>query len=76
MSTMIQIRNVPDEIHRQVKARAALAGMTLSDYVLRELKKSLQRPTRDELLQRIAALPPLELDPRPADAIRAERDSR
>ncbi len=76
MSTMIQIRNVPDKIHRQVKARAALAGMSLSEYILREIERSLERPTRDELLQRIAALPRGELVPRPADIVRAERDSR
>ena len=76
MSTMIQIRNVPDNIHRQVKARAALAGMSLSEYILREIERSLERPTRDELLQRIAALPRSELVPRPAGIARTERDSR
>lgn len=74
MSTMIQIRNVPSELHRRVKARAALAGMSMSEYILRELRKALDRPTRNELLERIAALPPLELDPTPAEIIREERD--
>ncbi len=76
MSTMIQIRNVPDSIHRQVKSRAALAGMSMSEYILRELERLLERPTRAELLDRVAALPPLDLDPEPAEVIRQERDAR
>jgi plasmid stability protein len=76
MSTMIQIRNVPDKIHRQLKARAALAGMSMSEYILQEMKKSLDRPTREELLDRLARLPEMNLKPSPADVIRAERDRR
>jgi plasmid stability protein len=76
MSTMIQIRNVPDELHRRVKARAALAGLSMSDYILRELERTMSRPTRQELLARLAELPPIELDPPAADVIRAERDRR
>jgi plasmid stability protein len=76
MSTMIQIRNVPQRVHRQLKARAALAGMSMSEYILQELKKSLERPTREELLDRIAKTPESKLRPSPADVIRAERDSR
>ena len=76
MSTMIQIRNVPDKIHRKLKSRAALAGMSMSEYILQELKKSLERPTREELLDRLAELPELKLRPSPAELIRAERDRR
>ena len=76
MSTMIQIRNVPDDIHRKAKARAALAGMTMSEYILQELRKVLERPTRDELLVRIAELPPIEVAPGAADMVREERDAR
>src|SRR3989304_2399064 len=47
---MIQIRNVPDEMHREIKARAALAGMSLSDYLLLELRKALDRPPAIEVL--------------------------
>jgi antitoxin FitA len=53
MSSTIQIRNVPDGIHRKLKSRATLAGLSLSDYLLRELRRSLDRPTREELLERI-----------------------
>jgi plasmid stability protein len=73
---MLQIRNVPDKLHRKLKARAALEGMSMSEYALRELSKALERPTRQELLARLAELPVLELDPSPADAVREERDGR
>jgi plasmid stability protein len=76
MATMIQIRNVPEEIHRRAKARAAMEGLTLSELALRSLKRTLERPTRDELLARLAALPPVQLDPGPVEAVREERDSR
>ncbi len=76
MSTMIQIRNVPDSLHRRVKARAALAGMSMSEYILRELRRSLDRPTREELLERIASREPVELDPPAARIVREERDRR
>ena len=76
MSTMIQIRNVPEKIHRQLKARAALAGKTLSEYILQELKKDLTRPTREELLDRIAKLPGVNLSKSPAEILREERDRR
>jgi hypothetical protein len=46
----------------------------MSEYILQELKKSLEHPTRDELLDRIARFPQLKLRPPPAVVIRAERD--
>ena len=73
---MIQIRNVPDAIHRKLKARAAMEGRSLSDYVLAELKKSVETPTRAEVLERIRSRRPVELVPSAAEMIRAERDSR
>jgi len=76
MSSMIQIRNVPDELHRRLKARAALAGMSLSDYLLDEIRRVAQRPTIEELrarLQRRAAVTPAVP---PSQAVREERDSR
>lgn len=76
MSTMIQIRNVPDALHRRLKSRAALAGMSLSDYVLAELRRSLDQPTRQELLERIAGRASVEPRVSPAAAVRAERDGR
>lgn len=74
MTTMIQIRNVPDTLHRQLKSRAALAGMSLSDYLLSEIRQVAERPTIDELRARLARLPEVTLTVAPADAVRAERD--
>ena len=73
MSRMLQIRNVPDDVHRRLKARAALAGMSMSDFVLREIEQSLSRPTREEIFSRLAELPPIELDPTSAEVVREDR---
>jgi plasmid stability protein len=74
--TMIQVRSVPVELHRRLKARAAIEGMSMSDYVMRELRKALDRPTRQDILERLRAQPVRRLSRRAADVIRAERDSR
>lgn len=76
MSRMIQIRNVPDELHREAKARAAMAGMTLSDYLLREIERTLSLPTVDELLARLEKMPSPDITESPADALRAVRSER
>ena len=76
MSIMIQIRNVPDALHRRLKSRAALAGMSLSDYLLGEIRQVAERPTLDELRARLALRPGASLSTPPAEAVRAERDSR
>lgn len=77
MSTaMVQIRNVPREFHSRLKARAAMEGMSMSDYILREIGKALERPTRQEVLERMRARPVRHLKRRPADVIRAERRTR
>jgi len=76
MSTMIQIRNVPDDLHRRIKARAALTGMSMSRFIMMELEKVVQRPTRQEVLEQIARYPTDPLDPAPAEVIRAERQVR
>lgn len=76
MPTMIQIRNVPDEVHRKVKARAAMAGMSLSSYLLREIERIVEQPTREELLARIARHEPLDLQPSPEEILREERERR
>lgn len=76
MGAMIQIRNVPDALHRRLKARAALAGMSLSDYLLAEIRQTAERPTVEELRARLHSLPRTTLSVSPADAVRAERDGR
>jgi plasmid stability protein len=76
MSKMIQIRNVPDALHRKLKSRAALAGMSLSDYLLAQIREIAARPTMEEMIARIERLPPIEVDLSPTEILRAERDSR
>ena len=76
MSSMIQIRNVPQSLHRTLKARAALAGMSLSDFLLAEIRVVAARPTVEELRKRIAERPRVNLSIPPAEMIRQERDSR
>jgi plasmid stability protein len=76
MPKMIQIRNVPDEVHRKVKARAALAGMSLSEYLLQEIGRLIQRPSREELLARLHSLPTFEPREPVAEAVAAEREGR
>lgn len=73
---LLQVRHVPDDVHRTLKSRAALAGMSLSEYALAELRKAAERPTRDEILARLAARPANRLRRSPSAAVRAERDSR
>ena len=75
-STMVQIRNVPPDFHRRLKARAALEGMSMSEYILREVGKSLDRPTRQEVLARLRGPAPRKLRRKAADLIREERDAR
>jgi hypothetical protein len=74
MSTMIQIRNVPDTLHRRLKSRAALAGMSLSDYLLSEIREVAERPTLGELRARLERRSPVTPSVAPAQAVRAERD--
>ena len=75
-STMVQVRNVPPEFHRRLKARAAMEGMSMSDYVLREVGKALDRPTRAEVLARLQAQPVRKLKRSAASIVRAERERR
>jgi plasmid stability protein len=71
---MIQIRNVPEVLHRRLKARAALAGMSLSDYLLRELREVAERPTLEDLRARVERRAAVTPSVAPAEAVRAERD--
>ncbi|HEX7389994.1 MAG TPA: hypothetical protein VF286_07770 [Acidiphilium sp.] len=71
---MIQIRNVPEALHRCLKSRAALAGMSLSEYLLGEIRHVAERPTIDELRARLHSRAETTPAVRPADAIRTERD--
>ena len=76
MARMIQIRNVPEDLHRKLKARAASLGLSLSDYLLGEIRTAALRPTLDEWLERVARREPARTSESSADAIRSERDAR
>jgi antitoxin FitA len=75
MSRMVQIRNVPDALHRKLKVRATQAGQTLSDYLLAELERLASRPTREEMLARVHSRTRVTLKTPAARVIREERDS-
>jgi plasmid stability protein len=76
MSKMIQIRDVPDQVHRTLKARAAREGMSLSDFLKRELERSTHRPTISEWLDNIRQLKPIRSKESAASIVRELRDSR
>jgi plasmid stability protein len=75
MTVMIQIRNVPETLHRQLKSRAALAGLSLSDYLLGEIGRAAERPTLDEVRARLDGRSAPTVSESPAEAVRAERDA-
>ena len=64
---MIQIRHVPEVLHRRLKARAAMEGVSMSQYVMRALERALERPIRRDLLAAIGRQPELAIEPSPAD---------
>jgi len=75
MSKMIQLRNVPEALHRSLKARAAMAGMSLSDYLVMEIKEIAERPTLAELRERLHKRQPVgEFDT--ARWVQEEREAR
>ncbi len=74
--SMMQIRNVPEKVHRELKARAARAGMTLSDYLMDVIRRAAERPEPELLLRRVRERAPVYPSESPADALRAERDAR
>jgi antitoxin FitA len=75
MPKMIQIRNVPDRLHRKLKARAAEQGLTLSDYLLRMAEREADRPTIAELTERIRRRGPARTDISAAEIVREMRDA-
>ena len=76
MAKMIQLRNVPDELHRKLKARAAQAGMSLSDYLLEQIKRDAEAPTVEELIARLESWTPVKMSKSAAQIIREEREKR
>ena len=76
MSKMIQLRNVPDALHRSLKARAAMAGRSLSDYLLAEIKEIAERPTLAELRERLHRRKAVAAEIDTARLVREEREAR
>jgi hypothetical protein len=72
---MIQIRNVPEDLHRSLKARAAREGRTLSDLILSDLPRLAEKPSPEQVLARIRARAPVG-GPPASELIRSERDQR
>lgn len=75
MLKIIHIRNVPEDLHRKLKARAADLGMTLSDYLLSEFRQLVERPTLQEVLAQLDREEPLTVDESAATTIRRHRDA-
>jgi plasmid stability protein len=73
---MIQIRNVPDDVHRTLKMRAAAEGLSLSEYLLRQIEGSANRPTLNEVFERARRAGSVNPPEDSATSIRAERDAR
>jgi len=76
MSIMIQIRHVPEPLHRKLKARAALEGLALSDYLLREVSRLAECPTLEEIKERLGRRQPVVPGLAPATVLRMERERR
>ncbi len=76
MSKMIQLRNVPEGLHRTLKARAAMAGMSLSDYLISEIREIAERPTLAELRERLHQRKPIHAALDTASLVREEREAR
>lgn len=76
MSKMIQLRNVPDALHRRLKARAAISGMSLSDYLLSEIKEIAERPTLAEMRERLHQRERVTSELDTVRIIHEERDAR
>jgi plasmid stability protein len=76
MSKMIQLRNVPDPVHRRLKAKAAMEGVSLSDLLIREVRKIAERPTLEEMRKRLEARPIRTFKRSPTELLREERDRR
>lgn len=76
MNTMIQVRNLPQALQRRLKARAAMEGVSMSAYVRRLIERALERPSRQEVLDALRALPEIEPDRAAAEILREARESR
>jgi plasmid stability protein len=76
MSKMIQVRNVPERLHRELARRARARNQTLTAFIQEILEREVARPSAEEVFDRIEGREPLELDISPAELIRADRAER
>jgi plasmid stability protein len=76
MSKMIQVRDVPEQVHRTLKARAAREGMSLSNYIKKELERTAERPTMREWLESVGHAKPIPSKRSAAEIVRELRDAR
>jgi plasmid stability protein len=76
MSKMIQVRDVPEQVHSTLKARAAREGMSLSDFIKRELEHSVERPTMREWLESTRQAKPISSKRSAAQIVRELRDAQ
>jgi hypothetical protein len=76
MPKMIQLRHVPDALHRKLKARAAMRGTSLSEYLMKEIELIAEQPTLQETLAEIAKLPPVKWGDPVAKTVRTLREGR
>jgi len=76
MARMIQVRNVPDALHRLLKSRAAMEGMSLSDYLLKEMREIVERPTLAEFHERLHGRQPVPVSVDTARLLQEERTAR
>lgn len=74
MGVMVQIRNVPPELHRKLKAKAAKLGLSLSDYLLREVRRSADTILPEELIERLKSRTPVRPKITSVEILRQERE--
>ena len=76
MSKMLQVRNIPDRLHRELVRRASLEGRTVTEYVQRVLEREVARPPRDEVFERISSREKVRLNRTAAELLADERRGR
>jgi len=76
VAKMIQLRHVPDALHRKLKARATEEGLSLSEYLIREAERLVERPSPAQMRARLASRLPVRPSTPPAQAVRLERETR
>jgi antitoxin FitA len=73
---MVQVRNIPDRLHRELTRRARASGQTLTDYIQKILERELSRPPAAEVFRRLSTRPPVKLGRPAAELIHEERTAR